>query len=204
MSETTQAAVAERTPANLSEVLDDLQGFGIEECEEILTVTSGKRTMRFKFSNISTDEDLQSNLATEEAKGYEHFQRIKAEILSRAISWINGVDLRALEGPSRLVLDPTTGDKVDFRAGLRRTILSWGVEVMQVMWKMLMVHVQSIEDRLFESLPDDAVMTQVEIRYRDRMAKELEEITRDTLSQRIGELIDQEPPEETAEEAPAS
>lgn len=193
MSELQQPSVpVERTPTNISDVLADLQGFGIEECEEILTITSGKQMIRWKFSNISTDDDLEANLATEETKGYDHFQRIKADILSRAISWMNGVDLTKLEGTARLVLDPKTGEKVDFRVGLRRTILSWGVEIMQLMWKALMVHVQSIEDRLFESLPEAAVMTEVERRYRDRVEKELEEVTRDVLQPRIAALFDQE------------
>ncbi len=190
MSEATQTVPEDRVPKDLSEVFADLQGFGIEQCEEIITISSGKDVLRIKFSNISTDDDIQANIATEESKGYSHFQGIKAEILSRAISWINGVDLNRLEGKQRLVVDAKTGEKVDFRAAMRSTIKSWGIEVMQVLWKALMVHVQAIEDRLFESLPEGAVMTEVERRYRDRVVRELEEISRDVLTERVGAYFD--------------
>lgn len=194
MSETQQAAAGtERKPANLSDILADLQGFGIEECEEIVTITSNNRTIRFKFSNISSEDDLEANLQSEEYKGYDYFQRIKINILSRAVSWINGLDLTKLEGPARLVVDPKSGEKVDFRVALRRTIAGWGGEVMQVLWKMLMVHMQKIEDRLFESLPETAVLPEVERRYRERIEREYDEITRGVLTQRIGELVDGEP-----------
>lgn len=201
MSET-QQSVTERVPVSVTDVLADLQGFGIEECEEILTLTSGDRVIRFKFSNISSEDDLEANLQNEEAKGYDYFQRIKIAILARAISWLNGIDLTQLEGPARLVIDPKTGEKVDFRVAMRRTIASWGAEIMQAMWKMLMVHMQKIEDRLFESLPETAVMPEVERRYRERIEREYEEITRDVLSKRITELVDGEP--EATEAAPAA
>ena len=184
------AVPAERTPISLAEVFDDLQGFGIEESEEILTISSGPKSLKIRFSNISTDEDLTSNLATEESKGYAHFQEIKAEILSRAITWVNGVSLRTLTGADRLVIDPRSGAKRDYQVVMRDTIKGWGVEVMQLLWKALMVHVQKIEDRMFESLPDKAVMTEVERRYRDRIAAELEAETRSVLSERIAQLVD--------------
>jgi hypothetical protein len=197
MSEVEQ--VDARQPANIGEVLADLQGFGIEEFEEVLTISSGTRVLRFKFSNISSEDDLEANLQLEQAKGYDYFQRIKITILSRAISWINGLDLSTLEGPARLVNDAKTGEKIDYRVMIRRTITGWGTEVMQVMWKMLMVHMQKIEDRLFESLPDEATMTAVESRYRERIERELDEATKDVLAKRITELVDAAPAEENPE-----
>jgi hypothetical protein len=65
-----------------------------------------------------------------------------------------------------------------------------------------MVHVQKIEDRLLESLPDTAVMTDVERRYRERAERELEEITRDVLKPRIEALFDEEINREADAETP--
>jgi hypothetical protein len=197
MSET--QPVEERKPANLTEVLADLQGFGIEECEEILTIESGNRIIRFKFANISSEDDLEANLQLDQAKGYDYFQRIKIVILAKAISWINGLDLSTLDGPARLVTDPKTGEKIDFRVMLRRTITSWGSEVMQALWKMLTVHMQKIEDRLLESLPETAVTTEVERRYKERIEREFDEATKDVLAKRITELVDGAPTEEISE-----
>ena len=198
MSET-QQAVEVRQPASVADVLADLQGFGIEECDEVLTITSDDRVIRFKFSNISSEDDLEVNLQNDQAKGYDYFQRVKISILARAISWINGLDLTKLEGPARLVTDAKTGEKIDFRVMLRRTITGWATEVVQVMWKMLTVHMQKIEDRMKESLPDESVMTDVELRYRERIERELEEVTKDVLAQRITELVDRAPTEELTE-----
>jgi hypothetical protein len=49
---------------------------------------------------------------------------------------------------------------------------------------VLMVHSQTIENRLFASFPDAAVLTDVERRYRDRMEGEIEEFTKDALQDR--------------------
>jgi hypothetical protein len=198
------SAPVEHQPASLDEIFNDLQGFGLEECDEIITIASGPKNLRIRFSNISTVEDLTSHLAAEEKKGYEHFQTIKAEILSRAITWVNGVDLRKLEGSARLVTDPRSKQRRDFQTVMRDTILGWGSEVMQLLWKALMVHIQKIEDRLFESLPIATVMTDVERRYLDRLEKEIEAQTQDVLRDRIEQLVDGDGTEDAPEETTAS
>lgn len=191
-----EQTVTDHTPLDVSEIIQDLQGFGIEENEEIFTLSSGKRVVRFKFSNISSEDDLEANLQNEETKGYDYFQRVKINILSRAISWINGVDLTALKGADQIVKDPKTGALVNFRVALRNTIAGWGVEAVQVLWKALMVHMQGIEDRLFGCLPDSAVLTEVEMRYKERTERELEEITQSVLRERINQVLDEETPPE--------
>jgi hypothetical protein len=187
---------AERTPASLSEVIADLRGFGIEEFEEILTLEIGGKQVRLKLANVPTDQDLTAMLAVEGTKGYVFFQEIKVELLSRSITWINGVDLRKLEGKDRLVVDPKDGFPKDIQVILRDTIKGWGIEIMQVLWKVLMVHSQTIENRLFEKFPDAAVLTDVERRYREHIEREMEEMTKDAIQERVANLLDGE--EETA------
>jgi hypothetical protein len=181
----------------LNEVIADLRGFGIEEFEEILTLECGGKKVRIKLANIPTDQDLTAMLAVEGSKGYIFFQEIKVEILSRSITWINGVDLRKLAGKDRLVTDPKDGLPKDIQVVLRDTIKGWGIEIMQVLWKVLMVHSQTIENRLSASFPDAAVLTDVERRYRDRMEREIEEFTKDALRDSISRIIDADTDEET-------
>jgi hypothetical protein len=122
----------------------------------------------------------------------------------RAITWVNGADLRKLEGSGRLVVAPRTKQRRDFQTVMRDTILGWGGEVMQLLWKALMVHVQKIEDRLFESLPEAAVMTDVERKYLDRLQKEIEAQTQDVLRDRIEQLVDGDGTEDAPEVPTAS
>ena len=104
MSET-ETVVPEKTPASLADVLADLRGFGIEEFEEILTMDISGKKLQIKMSNVPTDQDLIAMLAVEGTKGYVFFQEIKVELLSRAVTWINGVDIGKLQGKDRLVID---------------------------------------------------------------------------------------------------
>jgi len=195
MSET-ETAVPEKTPASLADVLADLRGFGIEEFEEILTMDIGGKKLQIKMSNVPTDQDLVAMLAVEGLKGYVFFQEIKVELLSRAVTWINGVDIGKLQGKDRLVIDRKDGFPKDVQIIIRDTIKSWGVEIMQVLWKVLMVHSQTIENRLFESFPEAAVLTNTERRYRDRIDKEMEEFAKTAIQERVTELLDGEPPDD--------
>jgi len=129
-------------------------------------------------------------------KGYVFFQEIKVELLSRAVTWINGVDIGKLQGKDRLVIDRKDGFPKDVQIIIRDTIKSWGVEIMQVLWKVLMVHSQTIENRLFESFPEAAVLTNTERRYRDRIDKEMEEFAKTAIQERVTELLDGEPPDD--------
>ena len=191
MSET-ETAVPEKTPASLADVLADLRGFGIEEFEEILTMDIGGKKLQIKMSNVPTDQDLVAMLAVEGLKGYVFFQEIKVELLSRAVTWINGVDIGKLQGKDRLVIDRRDGFPKDVQIILREVIKSWGIEIMQVLWKVLMVHSQTIENRLFESFPEAAVLTNTERRYRDRVDKELTEFAQNAIQEQISEMLDTE------------
>jgi len=191
MSET-ETVVPEKTPASLADVLADLRGFGIEEFEEILTMDISGKKLQIKMSNVPTDQDLIAMLAVEGTKGYVFFQEIKVELLSRAVTWINGVDIGKLQGKDRLVIDRRDGFPKDVQIILREVIKSWGIEIMQVLWKVLMVHSQTIENRLFESFPEAAVLTNTERRYRDRVDKELTEFAQNAIQEQISEMLDTE------------
>jgi len=191
MSET-ETVVPEKTPASLADVLADLRGFGIEEFEEILTMDISGKKLQIKMSNVPTDQDLIAMLAVEGTKGYVFFQEIKVELLSRAVTWINGCDISKLEGKDRLVIDRRDGFPKDIQIIIRDTIKSWGIEIMQVLWKVLMVHSQTIENRLFESFPEAAVLTNTERRYRDRVDKELTEFAQNAIQEQISEMLDTE------------
>lgn len=179
-------------PQSIDDILADLRGFGIEEFEEILTLTIAGKTVQLKLANVPTEADLTAIIAVDGFKNYQFFQEVKIELLSRSITWINGVDIRKLTKVERRVTDPIDGLPKDIQVVLLSLIKSWGLEVMQVLWKVLMVHSQSIENRLFDSFPQAAVMTDVERRYFERIEKEMEQLAGDALKERVNQLIDDE------------
>lgn len=195
MSEVQIQGVTVTDPGSVDEIIASLRGFGIEEFEEILTINSGKRTVNLRISNIAPEDEMQALLAAEEYKDFTWMQRVKCEILSRSISYINGINVRNLEGDARLVIDPKTKLRCDIQVVLRNIFLGWGMEVVSILWKVLMVHAQSIEDRLLDQFPDAAVMTEVERRLIALAAKELEEAN----SSMIKETVDEVTKEEKAE-----
>src|SRR5271166_6233835 len=109
-------------PANIDEIIAGLRGFGIEENEDILKLRAGGKEHHLRISNIPTEAELTSLLAVEDQKGYAWLQRIKAEVLSRAITWIDGVPTKSLEG--RMFTDPTTGLQMLWQPALRNIILT--------------------------------------------------------------------------------
>jgi hypothetical protein len=146
----------------LEDVIAGLRGLGIEENEEILTIKASGKTVRLRISNVPTEQEMVALLAVEEYKGYAWVPRIRCELLSRAISWIDGLSLRNLTPEQRLVLDPTDGVRRDIQVVLRNIILGWGPEITTVLWKILMVHSDKIEKRLQNAFPDSTILTDVE------------------------------------------
>lgn len=177
----------EETPISIDEIVSNLRGFGIQECEEVLTLISGKTQHRLRISNIPTEAELIALLAVEDVKGYAWLQRIKAEILSRSISWIDGVSVKSLDG--KMVTDPTTGQQMLWQPALRNVILTWGIEVTTVLWKAFMVHSQRIEDRLKDAFPDSAVMTDVEKRFLELAVQDIEDQTRELIKNRLQSVV---------------
>jgi len=200
------SAVQETAPQSLDEIIGSLKGFGIEEFEEILTLKTGKREVRIKISNIPTTDEMSATLAAEEFKGYSWVKRVKVEILSRAISWIDGHDIRNLPVEKRFVTDPTTDKVVDIQVALRNLIMGWGQELLEVLWKVLMTHSQRMEDRLREQFPDSATMTEVEQRLFEQARKQIEETNKVIVQEAVAKLYDPDmdgplPPEEEAPKA---
>jgi hypothetical protein len=182
----------EAVPQSIEEVIAGLKGFGIEELEEILTLRSKGKTVRLKISNIPTSDEMLSIQASDEFKGYLWVKRVKAEILSRAISWIDGIDIRKLPPEKRFVADPTDPQKSvrDLQVVFRNLILSWGQEVMELLWKVVMTHAQNIEDRLRKEFPDSTVMTEIEKRLFENAAQQIEAASQAIIDESVAELYD--------------
>lgn len=171
----------------LDQILSDLSGFGIEDTEETISIQSKGRTLHLRLANIPTEEELDTLLSTEEYKGHAWIARVKVEVLARSVSWLNGTPV--LNKHTEYVLDPITQKEVTFFTALRTMMMGWGQEVINVLWKILMVHCQKIEDRLFESLPESAVMTEVEKRFLSQALQEIEEAQRETYKEAAKEML---------------
>src|SRR5271157_3264181 len=127
------AEEAAAAPQSLDEVIAGLKGFGIEEFEEILTIKCRGRNLRLKVANIPTSEEMFAVQAADEFKGYLWIKRVKVELISRAISWIDGIDIRNLPNEKRFIPDPTDANKAvrDIQVVLRNTIMTWGQELVE-------------------------------------------------------------------------
>lgn len=180
-------------PKSLDEVLAGLHGFGIEDFEDILTIKcKDGKSLRVKISNIPTTDEMIGVQAADELKGYLWIKRVKVELLSRAISWVNGIDLRALPADKRWVPDFTDPERPlrDYQVVLRNTILGWGQELVEVLWKVLMTHSQNIEDRLKEQFPDNATMTEVEARLFAQAKKQMDDKNAAILDEQVSKAYD--------------
>ena|SRR5271170_3328455 len=191
------------SPLSLDDVVAGLKGFGIENFEEILTLNSNGRSLRIKISNVPTSDEMFSVQAADEFKGYLWIKRVKVELISRAISWIDGIDIRKLPVEQRFVLDPTDGNKRDVQVVLRNALMTWGQEIVESLWKVLMNHSQTIEDRLKNEFPQNAMMTEVEARLIDRAKKQLDESFQVIRDEQVAALYDTTP-EKASEETEAA
>jgi len=195
------ASQEEVTPKSLDDVIAGLKGFGIEEFEEILTIKcKGRSDLRVKIANIPTSEEMLGVQAADEFKGYLWIKRVKVELISRSISWIDGIDIHNLAPDQRFVPDPTDPDRKvrEVQVVLRNVIMGWGQELTEVLWKIIMNHSQNIEDRLKEQFPSNAVMTEVEMRLMDRARRQMNESMQVIRDEQVAVLYDTTP--EKAEE----
>src|SRR5271170_4895259 len=189
------------SPLSLDDVVAGLKGFGIENFEEILTLNSNGRSLRIKISNVPTSDEMFSVQAADEFKGYLWIKRVKVELISRAISWIDGIDIFKLAPEQRFVPDPTDDGKVrDVQHVLRNILMGWGQELVEVLWKVIMTHSQNIEDRLKEEFPSNATMTEVESRLIERARKAMEESMTIIQDEQVSALYDSATPEKTEEQ----
>lgn len=184
---------AEAAPQSLEDVIAGLKGFGIEEFEEILTIKcKGNRDLRIKIANIPTTEEMLAVQAADEFKGYLWIKRVKVELLSRSISWIDGIDLRKLPEEKKFVADPTDPNHAvrPMQTVLRNVIMGWGQELVEALWKVVMTHSQRIEDNLKEQFPNNAMMTEVEQRLMERARKQFEDNMQIIRDQHVAALYD--------------
>jgi len=202
MDEKVQVAQAELTPQveevpkSLQEIIDSLQGFGIEELEEVLTITlKSGRSVRLRISNIPSTDEMESMVAAEGIKGYNWIKTVKIEILSRSISWLNGVSIKKLTPAQRIIRDPKTNEERDIQVVLKNMLLGWGQEIVQVLWKILMAHSQKIEDHLRESLPESALMTDVERRLFEQAREQIDNMNKQIIEDTVSKLYEPEPEE---------
>lgn len=185
----------QEVPLSLEDVVAGLKGFGIEDFEEILTLKSKGKSLRIKVANIPTTEEMYGVQAADEFKGYLWIKRVKVELISRAISWIDGIDIRNLPNEKRFVPDPTDPNKSvrDIQVVLRNTIMTWGQELVESLWKVIMNHSQNIEDRLKDEFPQNAMMTEVEARLIDRARKQMDESFQVIRDEQVAALYDTSP-----------
>lgn len=176
-------------PKTLDDVILGLKGFGIEENEEILNFESGGRKVSLRISNIPTEAEMMALLAAEEFKGYAWIQRIRCEILSRAITWVDGISIQKLSEEQRFVFDPTSKEETrcDIQIALRNILLGWGQEALQTLWKVLMVHSDKIEKRMQSSFPESVIMTDVERRFFETAFKEINDANKELITDTISD-----------------
>ena len=187
-----EAELTTGSTASIEDVIAGLRGFGIEENEEILTFNSrnGKK-VQLRITNMPTDEELKALVAAEEFKGYAWVQRIRVEILSRSISWIDGMDIRALREQKAVVKD-SDGVKRDIQVVLRNIIMGWGQELVTTLWKIAMVHSDKIEKRYQAEFPDSTIMTEVERRFMETVMKEIEDSSKAIIEDSVKQLFETE------------
>ena len=159
------------TNLEFDQLLSDIQGFGISSNEDLITINIRGRVLTLQIANVSPDSEIFAMERATGLKGYAWVQRMRCEILAKAITAINGVRVDSVpyavdptdpakgERPTQLIL-------VDLLAG-------WGQEVVLVLWKIYLVHCQNLENELMEQLPDAQIMTEVERRFMERISDEL-------------------------------
>lgn len=156
----------------IDQILADLAGFGIADTEQMITITVKNRKVDLRLTNLSVDDEIQALLANLEVKGHVWVHQMRCDLLSKAISFINGAAITE----STTALDPKTKDERPIRPLLRDLLLGWGNQVVLVLWKIYMVHCQTVEDNLTDQLPDSVVMTKVEERFMQQVADELKAV----------------------------
>jgi hypothetical protein len=167
---------------NINQVISELRGVGISELETPLDFPTPSGIVKLTISNISTEKEIESIIASEDFKGHHWMQRIKSEILSRAVTSVNGFRLADVTDP--YVTDPSNPEKtIPLRAAIRNQFLSWGPEALQLAWKIYMVHCQNLEDRLFDSFPDATVMTEYEQKFFERTLRAVDEFNREMMEE---------------------
>jgi hypothetical protein len=183
------------SPKSLEDVVAGLKGFGIEEFEEILTLKSKHGDLRLKIANVPTSDEMLAVQAADDLKGYLWIKRVKVELISRSITWLDGLDIHNLTPDKRFVIDPTDPNRAvkDIQVVLRNLIMGWGQELVETLWKVLMTHSQKIEDRYRDQFPQNAIMTEVEARLVERARRQLDDSFKVIREEAVATLYDTTP-----------
>ena len=154
---------------DMGALLEDLKTFGITDNEEIITLDVRGKVVRLQIANVSNDDEIFGMQRAEGLKGHAWVQRMRCEILARAIVKINNVDIRKVD----YAKDPYSGEDRPVRLILVDMFGHWGQEAVLILWKVYMNHCQKLENELLDQLPDAVIMTEVERRFLDRVSEEL-------------------------------
>ena len=161
------------TDLDMNTILEDLKFFGIEDHEEVLTMTVKGKTVRLRLSNISNEDEIWSMNRASELKGYAWVQGIRCEILANAVTWINGLSVASVP----YAKCPITGEERETKAILADMFrMKWGQEAVLVLWKIYMIHCDNMEKRLLDQLPAASISTDTERRFMERVGEELKEL----------------------------
>jgi hypothetical protein len=76
------------------------------------------------------------------------------------------------------------------QVALRNILLGWGQEVVQTLWKMLMVHSDRIEKRMQASFPDSTLMTDVEKRLFEAALREIHDASREVIEDTVAKVTE--------------
>jgi len=193
MTETKEPLEEPLDPASIDAILEGIRGFGIADTEQMVTMTVKGRTVNLRLSNLSPEDEIHSLIANSELKGHPWVQRMRCDLLAKAVTWINGVPVT----DDLFATDPYTKEDRTVRAILRDMFARWGAQAVLVLWRIYMVHCQRLENNLIEQLPDAAIMTEVERRWMDLVADELKVVGVAALTGAMGEAPDTESAEST-------
>jgi hypothetical protein len=187
------APVPEETldPLGLDQILADLSGFGITDTEQMVTITVKGKQVNLRLSNLCVDDEITALVANLEIKGQVWVHQMRCDLLSRAVSWINGAKIT----DDLIATDPLTKEERPIRPILRNLLQHWGGEVVLVLWKIYMVHCQKVEDNLVEQLPDSVIMTKVEERFMQQIADELKAVGISAVTETLEAAMPSERPE---------
>lgn len=156
----------------IDQILADLEGFGIADTDQLISITVKGKKVDLRLTNLSVDDEIQALVANLEIKGHVWVHQMRCDLLSRAVCYING----AVVSNDTTAIDPKSKEERPIRPLLRDLFLRWGNQVILVLWKIYMVHCQTVEDNLVDQLPDSVVMTKVEERFMQQVADELKAV----------------------------
>ena len=199
-------AIPVDTPKSMDEVIRGLKGFGLEENEEILSFNAGGRTVRLRISNIPTEQEIKALDGTESSRAT---LGCSASAAKSCLGPLPGLmEYLSTLSPSKDIVwseDPTCQQQRGGNAGRHpgraaQHPAGWGQEVLQTLWKVLMVHCDSIEKRMQQSFPQSALMTEVERRFFEAALKEIRDTSREVIEDTIAKTVEEHlTPEERAE-----